>query len=121
MGIFGFLAALILAVLTGYFVILNQVPVQVNLPFLPAQQAFLHEVILYSAVAGLSVSALMALGPHFKAFRTVRALRRQLRALEEELQALRPSSGTPALYAENSTLLAPTRAPVLARGDEEPV
>ena len=51
MGIFGFLAALILAVLTGYFVFLNQVPVQVNLPFLAPQQAFLHEVILCAAPA----------------------------------------------------------------------
>jgi uncharacterized integral membrane protein len=119
MGIFGFLAALILAVLTGYFVFLNQVPVQVNLPFLPAQQAFLHEVILYSAIAGLSVAGLLALGPHFKAFRTIRALRRQLRTLDEQLQALRESSGTPALYSENS--LAPARTAVMARGDEEPV
>jgi uncharacterized integral membrane protein len=120
MGILGFLAALFLAVLFGYFAFLNQVPVQLNFPLLPPQRAFLHEVAGYSAIAGALVSAFLALGPLWKASRTVRALRRQVRALEEQMRPLRESAGTPALYSDNSTLLAPTRA-ATARADEEAV
>jgi hypothetical protein len=78
-------------------------------------------VILYAAIAGLSISGLLAVGPHIKAIRTVRGLRRQLRALEEQMKSLRDASGPPALYSDNSTLLAPSRAAAVARADEEPV
>src|SRR5262249_12782308 len=103
------------------FVFLNQVPVQLNLPFLAPQQAFLHEVAGYSAIAGALFSGLLALGPLWTAKRSARALRRQVRSLEEQMKALQESSGPPALYSDISTVLAPYRAATVARADEEPV
>ncbi len=122
MGILGLLAAIILAVLFGYFTVLNQDPV--TLKFfspIPPQHAYLHEIIGYSAIVGVLFSGFLALGPLMSSWRTVRALRRQVRALEEQVKTLREAPGAAPFYSGNSSALAPVHSAQIARADEEPV
>jgi uncharacterized integral membrane protein len=120
--VLGLLAALILALLCGYFSFLNQTPVQVNFPPpIPPQHAFLHEIILLPAIVGALISFCALAAPLLGARRTARALRRQMRALEEQLKALREAPAPAPLYSGNSSALAPAHPSQVARSDEEPV
>jgi hypothetical protein len=120
MVIVGFLAALVLALLFGYFAILNQDnAVMINFGLMAPQRAWLHEIAGYSAMVGALVSGFLALGPLWRSSRTIRSLRRHVRALEEQLKAIQSSSGTPALYSENASLLPTARPAAVARSDEE--
>jgi hypothetical protein len=120
MGILGFLAALLLAIVFGYFAYLNQEAVLLNFGLIPPRRAFLHEVAGYSALAGALFSAFLALGPLWRSSRAIRALRRHIRALEEQAKTLQEAAGSPALYSERASLLPTARGNAVARADEEP-
>src|SRR5579862_347203 len=101
MGVLGFLAALVLAILFGYFAFLNQVPVQIHFfSPIPPQRALLHELVGYSAIAGALFSSFLLVGPIWRSSRAARALRRQVRSLEEELKTVREAQRAEALDHE---------------------
>jgi uncharacterized integral membrane protein len=124
LGALGVILALILALAVGYFSLMNQTPVTVQLwPGMAPRTAFVWEIALYAAMAGWLISSLFWLAPLFGGHRRHRQLRRRLRELEAKL--IPPSVvAEPAPSAlENRAVVnagSPERV-VAARADEEPV